>query len=82
MSSTIRVRIEQVPGETAEVGLAAFADALVRAHAAPVLDEALKIAHDLAAEALPAQARRHALEQTASTLLEQLRIIQEQLGGV
>ncbi len=81
MSTSINVRIEHLPGESAEAGIAAFADAIVLAHASPVLDEALKIAHDLAAEALPAQARRRALEGTASTLLEQLRVIQDQLGA-
>jgi hypothetical protein len=81
MSNTIIVRIQHLPGTSAGAGLEAFADAVVLAHASPVLDEALKIAHDLAAEELPAQARRRALEDTASTLLEQLRVIQDQLGA-
>ena len=81
MSTTIIVCIDQVPGVSAEAGLAAFADAIVHSHTLPVLDEALKIAHDLAEEELPAQARKRALEQTASTLLEQLRVIQDQLGA-
>lgn len=72
-------RIRHVPGDLGP-GLAALADALLLTTGEPALDEAFRIAHNFNIVDAQVQCRRHALQQAAGTLREQLAAIMEQLG--
>lgn len=70
-----------VPGDGGD-GLAALADALLLLTGDPALDEAFRIAHTFTIDSIHQQSRRRILEQTAATLRDHLRSIEQQMHEV
>ncbi len=82
------MRPENLPRVTASVihvggdpgaGLTHLADALLRMTGDPVLNEAVTIAHHFNTIKVHRQSRRRVLEYTASTLRDQLLVVEQQL---
>ena len=70
--------ITHVAGESGD-GLANLADALLLLTGDPALDEAVEIAHNFNIAKVQRQSRRRALEHAASTLRDQLLVVEQQI---